>query len=370
MKTILTILILAILSVTVLHADGDDLHGWVEQLGSPEASELHEAETRLLNAGKDAIPALEQAMNHDDPLVRDRAAALLARILSGGGSEVEPKEPERLDRPASTFSFSFRVDGKGVTLESGPEGVRLKLTRTDEQGDTIVEVFEAPSMEEFLERFPELAEEYGLGRDMPRMPEMPDFEEFFGQDLDEMFRGPFGREGRDPFDDMFRRMPRGMDGMEKEIERLEREMERMMERLERDPMDLLRDLEQFRGMGDLDELMEELRRDEEADEEFFAEPGTFGARVNPMDPVLREQLELTGEHGLWLDKVAEDSNAARMGLAEHDILLAIDGRPIVGTESDVMKVLREQSAFGGVMKVEVLRKGRIKTLSVPAAIIR
>jgi S1-C subfamily serine protease len=161
-----------------------------------------------------------------------------------------------------------------------------------------------------------------------------------------------------------------MEGMEREFERLEREMDRMMKMLERDPLDLLRDLEKFRGMGNLDDLMDELRREEEADEEFFAEPGTFGARVNPMDPVLRDQLGLSGEHGLWLEQIAKDGNAARMGLEEHDILLSIDGRPITGGEADVMKVLREQSAFGGGMKVELLRKGRVRTLSVPAEIIR
>jgi hypothetical protein len=154
MKMILTLLALAILSVSTLLADGDDLHGWVEQLGSPTASEQHEAEARLLKAGKDAVPVLEQAMNHDDPQVRQRASELLSRILAGGGTEVEPDASEPTERSTSTYSFTFQADGKGVTFESGPDGVRLKLTRTDEQGETIEEVFEAKTLEGFLETRP------------------------------------------------------------------------------------------------------------------------------------------------------------------------------------------------------------------------
>jgi hypothetical protein len=59
---------------------GGDVSDLVAKLGSSRFTEREEAATQLTKLGRDALPALREAMNSKDPEVRSRAAALVEKI--------------------------------------------------------------------------------------------------------------------------------------------------------------------------------------------------------------------------------------------------------------------------------------------------
>jgi len=67
---------------------GPDPTGLVEQLGSPRFAQRESAEFALGRMGRLALPALRGALDHKDPEVRTRSAAIVRRIE--GGLLVEP----------------------------------------------------------------------------------------------------------------------------------------------------------------------------------------------------------------------------------------------------------------------------------------
>ena len=67
---------------------GPDPTGLIEQLGSPRFAQRESAELALGRMGRLALPALRGALDHKDPEVRTRSAAIVRRIE--GGLLVEP----------------------------------------------------------------------------------------------------------------------------------------------------------------------------------------------------------------------------------------------------------------------------------------
>jgi S1-C subfamily serine protease len=75
--------------------------------------------------------------------------------------------------------------------------------------------------------------------------------------------------------------------------------------------------------------------------------------------VLRDQFDLPSG-GMVVETVVNDSLAEKLGLARHDVLLEIAGKP-VGGSPDVRAALEGVKAGDKVTAV-VLRKGQRKTL--------
>ncbi len=80
----------------------------------------------------------------------------------------------------------------------------------------------------------------------------------------------------------------------------------------------------------------------------------IGVSVNLIGPVLRAQLQLTQPGAVVVNQVVPDSPAAMAGIAVNDILLAIDGRPIVDPQ-DLAKAA--QSSGGKPLVLELIGKG-------------
>jgi hypothetical protein len=93
----------------------------------------------------------------------------------------------------------------------------------------------------------------------------------------------------------------------------------------------------------------------------FGAPATpvLGISWSPVPDVLRDQLEL-GTGGMVVEQVVEKSLAEKLGLAKHDVLLEVQGKPVAGS-SDV-RALLENSKEGEKVTALVVRKGQRKTL--------
>ncbi len=80
----------------------------------------------------------------------------------------------------------------------------------------------------------------------------------------------------------------------------------------------------------------------------------IGVSVNLIGPVLRAQLQLTQPGDVVVNQVVPDSPAATAGIVVNDILLAIDGRPIVDPQ-DLANAA--QSSGGKPLVLELIGKG-------------
>ncbi len=118
-------------------------------------------------------------------------------------------------------------------------------------------------------------------------------------------------------------------------------------------------------LEELDKSMERLRRQFERGEHPTppAPAPVFGIRAAPVDEALASHLGLKEGEGLVARDVDPKSAADRAGVHRHDILLKIDGETIEDVESFRKAFLKARSK--GFL-LEVLRRGKHKTLKVPA----
>ena len=74
---------------------------------------------------------------------------------------------------------------------------------------------------------------------------------------------------------------------------------------------------------------------------------------------LREQLQLPDKQGLLVVAVVPESPAAKAGIARHDILWSVDGKPLM-TPGDLIQAV--ERAKTGKMAVELIHAGKRKTI--------
>lgn len=147
------------------------------------------------------------------------------------------------------------------------------------------------------------------------------------------------------------------------------------------------DLEEFmkmfegRGMRGFGKIFEDLQKQlEEFDKEFERERGgqrrpnvrvfrfgngarspvenKLGAVLAPPSPTLRSHLELSPtDPGLVVEELLPNSPAWRAGLKQHDVVTAIDGKPVRGPND--LAGLGDREA-----KVEIVRRAKKETLLV------
>lgn len=87
--------------------------------------------------------------------------------------------------------------------------------------------------------------------------------------------------------------------------------------------------------------------------------GPFGLALERVDDVLREQLGLSAGAGALVVAVRDGSDAAKVGLRVHDVITAVNGKPVQALD-DVRAGIR--SAGGGPLSFDVVRGGKPLTL--------
>ncbi|MBA4065423.1 MAG: hypothetical protein C0501_17260 [Isosphaera sp.] len=99
-------------------------------------------------------------------------------------------------------------------------------------------------------------------------------------------------------------------------------------------------------------------------------PGKFrlGVRLEPLTPVLVEQLGLEAGRGVVLAEVIEGSPADKAGLRANDIVIEFAGKPVTDVPADF--TAQVNAAKGGKVDAVVLRKGKkveLKGIELPDA---
>lgn len=88
--------------------------------------------------------------------------------------------------------------------------------------------------------------------------------------------------------------------------------------------------------------------------------GWMGAGLQPMDPVLAEQLGT--DKGVVISAVYPDNPAAEAGLAPGDVVTAVDGEDVVEAE-DVIRAIGNKKP-GETVRLGIIRDGHSKTIKV------
>jgi serine protease Do len=86
-----------------------------------------------------------------------------------------------------------------------------------------------------------------------------------------------------------------------------------------------------------------------------------GVFCRPVDDALRTQLKIPAKQGVVIDGVAPDSPAEKAGLKRHDVLLAVDDKPLADP-AELMKFVGE--AGEKKLAIKLIRDGKEQTIQV------
>jgi serine protease Do len=90
--------------------------------------------------------------------------------------------------------------------------------------------------------------------------------------------------------------------------------------------------------------------------------GYLGIRLQSMSPELAKSFGSTTTQGALVADVVPDSPAARAGLRRGDIILAVDGEPVLDSRRLTLRV--SQSAPGTAVNLKLLRDGQEQNLRI------
>jgi len=268
------------LAAIVFAQGAEDPAELVKKLGAEDYAVREEAQKRLVEMGEKAVPALEEALKSDDLEVRLRAGRALREI--GGEAKTERAEPEQPD--ASEQPARPGIQQKSTSFSISPGKVVVTVTETVD-GKQVKKTYEASSMEELKEKYPEL-------------------------NLDNRFQFHFGTRDDFDMDKFWREWTSDFDNFDDDMKNWQEETRREVDAMKRW-------LEHWRNQP------QRMR----ADPRLLHGGGMLGARASMPTPVLDAQLELRGR-GIVIDAVEKDSLADRLGLQRFDVLVELNGREI------------------------------------------
>jgi serine protease Do len=93
--------------------------------------------------------------------------------------------------------------------------------------------------------------------------------------------------------------------------------------------------------------------------------GWLGVAIQKITPELAQSLDLDDNHGALVADVTADGPADQAGIKRGDVIVRYDGKPV--KESSALPALVAVSPVGTTVPVEVVRKGKTKTLDVTIA---
>jgi len=281
------------LAAIVFAQGAEDPAELVKKLGAEEYAVREDAQRKLVEMGEKAIPALEEALKSDDLEVRLRAGRALRAIGSGSkpAEKAQPDEPGATGQPARPG-----VTGRMTSYSFSPGKVVVTVTETTADGQQVTKTYEAASMEELKEKYPEL----NLGNGF----------QFHLGTRDDFDMDKFWHEWSSNFDNLDDDMKKWQDETRREVE----QMRRWLEHWRNQPQRMRPDSRLAYGGGML------------------------GVQASLPTAVLDAQLDLRGK-GIVIDAVAKGSVAERLGLEQFDVLIELNGREIRGA-TDVAAALQ------------------------------
>lgn len=93
------------------------------------------------------------------------------------------------------------------------------------------------------------------------------------------------------------------------------------------------------------------------------ERGYLGVHAEPLSPEVAEKLGLAREtRGVMVTNISNGGPADEAGIQRYDVLLTIEGRPVVSTQE--LRLVVSQIAPGTVVAIRLMRNGRESTVGV------
>jgi serine protease Do len=93
--------------------------------------------------------------------------------------------------------------------------------------------------------------------------------------------------------------------------------------------------------------------------------GFIGVSVRNIDPDLQQSLSLKSAKGALVEDVPAGSPGARAGIRAYDTIVAVDGRPVAGSDELIQTIAGRQP--GTVATLQVVRDGRAMNVPVKLA---
>ncbi|MBI3099397.1 MAG: PDZ domain-containing protein [Planctomycetes bacterium] len=228
---------------------------------------------------------------------------------------------------------------------------KVSVTVTEEEnGVSTTKTYSADSMEEFREKYPEVADKYDLGED-------GGFRIDFGPGLGG--RIDFGDE--DPFAGIDERLKGHMEGWRKQFDEQMRDLDRLMEDLRQGRLPDPRLRRRFPIPPKAGEPDDE---EEAPPEKSSGATPIFGATLSVLDPALRYQLDLPEEEGVLVESVVPGSPAEKAGLNQYDVILKVNGESVVSALG--FRRQWKEAARSLPAEVTVVREGRREVFRVEA----
>jgi len=90
--------------------------------------------------------------------------------------------------------------------------------------------------------------------------------------------------------------------------------------------------------------------------------GFIGVTLRDVDPDLQQSLRLPNAHGALVQEVTENSPGDRAGLRTYDLLVAVDGAQVAGSDDLIRRISARKP--GTAVRLDVVRDGRAMQVTV------
>jgi hypothetical protein len=190
--------------------DVEQIKRLIRDLDADDIKVRDKATDELKKIGKPAMPYLEESAKSESPEVAWRSKIIINAIKKAEQQKVPQPDDSTAKRIGPTlkqFGNKFNIiinsatpGTKSFSMSQDSSGkITVNITESDKDGKKNTKTYEANSTEEFKQKYPEIAKEYGIGEKPSISIDIPDFD----------------------FDDIFKDMGRSWD------KRLENEMNRL-----------------------------------------------------------------------------------------------------------------------------------------------
>lgn len=213
--------------------DVEQVKRLIRDLDADDIAVRDKATEELKAIGKPALSYLEESVKSDSPEVAWRSKIIINAIKKSE-QQKEPQDDSASKKIGPTlrqFGNRFNVIINGATpgtrsfsMSQDASGkIIVKITEFDKDGKENTKTYEANSPEEFKQKYPEIAKEYGIGEKPSITIDIPDF------DFNDIFKD-FGRSWdkrlEDRLNDMFNRQGRQAPNTQEHRSDRERQSER------------------------------------------------------------------------------------------------------------------------------------------------
>lgn len=319
----------------------DEIKRLIRDLDADDITVRDKATDELKNIGKSALPLLEESAKSDSPEVAWRSKIIINAIKKAEQKN-EPQSDDSVSRKIGPTlkqfgnRFNIIINGatpgtKSFSMSQDSSGkIIVTITENDKDGKQNTKTYEANSTEEFKQKYPEIAKEYGIGEKPPVTIDIPDFD----------------------FDDIFKDMGRSWD------KRLEDEMNKLRDMFNKKGSQLPKtsELENEDALPGQSSALSgtDLGLSMEAAEDSTLKEG-LEAKEGPPDQVIRA--------GVLVTKVEPFGLGEKMGLKQGDVIIDVNNT-VIKSAWECRRLLK--TALGkGKVNLTIIRNKKKETLSYP-----